>query len=175
MGTGGVSIFAVQLAKRLGAGVIATTSSDEKRDFLLRLGADQTLNYTEDADWGASVKRLTGGAGVDRVVEVGGVGTFTNSLEAVARGGEVVLIGYLTGNDNRIEFARLRGSGAIMRPIAVGDRANLESLVRAISASKLVPVIDRTFPFEHATQAFERLRDRLHVGKIVIKVGGELA
>ncbi|MES2722281.1 MAG: NAD(P)-dependent alcohol dehydrogenase [Pseudomonadota bacterium] len=172
LGTGGVSIFALQLAKAAGARVIATTSSASKGERLRALGADEVVNYAEIADWGRHVKKdLTGGLGVDCVVEVGGPATVTQSLTAVRWGGEVVLIGFLTQDNPGIDYFHLKGSGAVVRAIGVGDRAALEDLVRTVSNTGIKPVIDRVFGFGEARRAFEHLQAARHVGKIVIKVG----
>lgn len=172
LGTGGVSIFAVQLAKGMGARVIATTSSAAKAERLRELGADAVVNYAEVPEWGHHVrKELTGGAGVDCVVEVGGPATINQSLKAVRPGGEVVLIGFLSEDNPGIDYFALKGSNAVVRSIGVGDRAALEDLVRAWSATGLTPVIDRVFPFEDAVAAFEHLQAARHIGKVVIAVG----
>lgn len=171
LGTGGVSIFAVQLAKRLGARVIATTSSDAKAGRLRALGADEVVNYSDVSDWGRYVKEaLTGGAGVDCVVEVGGPATVNESLRAVRWGGEVVLIGFLSKENPGIDYFHLKESGATVRAIGVGDRATLEALVRAWATSGLEPVIDHAFPFEDAPAAFRHLSAGGHVGKVVIRL-----
>lgn len=171
LGTGGVSIFAVQLAKAVGASVIGTTSSPEKAARLRDLGADQVLNYNEITDWGRHVKKaMTGGLGVDRVVEVGGPATISQSLRAVRPGGEVVLIGFLTEENPGVDYFLLKSSNAVVRSIGVGDRAALEDLVRAWSAAGLRPVVDRVFSFEDAGGAFSHLRAARHVGKVVISV-----
>ncbi len=173
LGTGGVSIFALQLAKAAGATVIATTSSAAKAERLKALGADQVVNYAEIAHWGRHVKTdLTGGQGVDCVVEVGGPATVTQSLTAVRWGGEVVLIGFLTQDNPGIDYFHLKGSGAVVRSIGVGDRAALEDVVRTVSRTGIKPVIDRVFAFGEARQAFEHLQAARHIGKIVIKVAG---
>ena len=173
LGTGGVSIFAVQLAKLLGATVIATTSSARKGEILKSLGADHVVNYGEIADWGVHVKKaLTGGMGVDCVVEVGGPGTVNQSLHAVRWGGEVVLIGFLTSDNPGIDYFHLKGSGATVRAIGAGDRATLQDLVRAVEGGRLLPVIDKTFDFADARAAFAHLQAAKHVGKVVIAVGG---
>jgi NADPH:quinone reductase-like Zn-dependent oxidoreductase len=169
LGTGGVSIFAVQLAKLLGATVIATTSSARKSEILKSLGADHVVNYAEVTDWGIHVKKvLTGGLGVDCVVEVGGPGTVNQSLHAVRWGGEVVLIGFLTNDNPGIDYFHLKGSGATVRAIGVGDRAALQDMVRAVNGGRLQPVIDKTFAFADAKAAFKHLQSAGHVGKIVI-------
>lgn len=173
LGTGGVSIFALQLAKAAGAHVIATTSSADKGERLKALGADAVVNYAEIADWGRHVKKdLTGSVGVDCVVEVGGPATVNQSLHAVRWGGEVVLIGFLTQDNPGIDYFHLKGSGATVRAIGVGDRAALEDLVRAVSQTGIKPVIDKVFAFDEARQAFEHLQAARHVGKIVINVAG---
>lgn len=171
LGTGGVSVFAVQLAKAVGATVIGTTSSGAKAERLKALGADHVVNYSEIADWGKHVKKsLTGGLGVDCVVEVGGPATVNQSLHAVRWGGEVVLIGFLTADNPGIDYFHLKGSGATVRSIGVGDRAALEDLVRAVTGSGIAPVVDKVFEFGAAKQAFEHLKSATHIGKIVVQV-----
>ncbi len=173
LGTGGVSIFAVQLAKALGATVIGTTSSAGKAERLRALGADHVINYSEIPLWGQHVKKeLTSGIGVDCVVEVGGPATVNESLHAVRWGGEVVLIGFLSQDNPGIDYFHLKGSGATVRSIGVGDRAAAEDLVRAVGGTGIKPVIDRVFAFGDARSAFERLRSGSHIGKIVINVSG---
>lgn len=170
LGSGGVSIFALQLAKTLGARVIATTSSAEKAERLRTLGADDIINYRTEPAWGARVRELTEGRGVDRVVEVGGPSTVNESLTAVARGGEVVLIGFLTSENPGIDYFDLKGSGATVRAVSVGDRPGLEALVRAVAGSGLEAVIDRVFPFEEVRDAFKHLQSGGHIGKIVVRI-----
>lgn len=173
LGTGGVSIFAVQLAKTLGATVIGTTSSAAKEERLKAIGADHVVNYSDIPEWGLHIKKkLTAGVGVDCVVEVGGPATVNESLRAVRWGGEVVLIGFLSSDNPGIDYFHLKGSGATVRSIGVGPRAALEDLVRAVSATGLKPVIDRIFSFGEARLAFEHLRSGRHIGKIVIDVAG---
>ncbi len=170
LGTGGVSIFALQLAKALGARVIATTSSAAKADRLRALGADEVIDYSKDAAWGETARALSGGAGVDRVVEVGGAGTIAQSLRAVALGGEIVLVGFLTDNTAGIDYFQLFGSNAVVRSVGVGDRANLEACVKAVSQAGCKPVIDRVFAFNDAKAAFAHLRSGKHIGKVVISL-----
>ena len=169
-GSGGVSIFALQLARAVGATVIATTSSAAKADQLKALGAAHVVNYAEDAQWGKSVRALTGGRGVDRVVEVGGPGTIAQSLRAVAVGGEIASIGFLSTENPGIDFFQLKISGASFRNISVGDRAGLLDLSRAVAATDLKPVIDRVFAFDQAKAAFSHLESGAHLGKVVIRV-----
>lgn len=170
LGSGGVSVFALQLAKVLGARVIATTSSPRKAETLRELGAEEVINYRSNPSWGEQVRDVTEGRGVDRVVEVGGPATIEQSLRAVAVGGEVTLIGFLSDDNPGVDYFLLRGRGATTRSITVGDRADLQDLVRAVAATGLTPVIDEVFEFEQAKSAFERLRDAKHVGKLVIRV-----
>ena len=171
-GSGGVSVFALQLARAVGATVIATTSSPAKADQLKALGAAEVVNYRDDPEWGRSVRALTGGRGVDRVVEVGGPGTFAQSLRAVAVGGEIASIGYLSTDNPGIDFFKLKTSGANFRNIGVGDRAALLDLTRAVAATGLRPIIDRVFAFGEAREAFAHLESGAHLGKVVIRCGG---
>jgi NADPH:quinone reductase-like Zn-dependent oxidoreductase len=170
LGSGGVSVFALQLAKLLGARVIATTSSNQKAQTLTALGADEVINYRDHSNWGAKVRELTEGRGVDRVIEVGGPATIDQSLRAVAIGGEVTLIGFLSEDNPGIDYFLLKGSGAITRSITVGDRTDTQELMRAVAATGLQPVIDEIFEFDNAAAAFERLHAAKHLGKLVIRV-----
>lgn len=142
----------------------------EQSETLQSLGADEVINYSEVPDWGERVRSLTDGRGVDRVVEVVGSATINQSLRAIASGEEVVLVGFLGEDKCGIDYSHLMGSGAIVRSISVGDRANLEDLVRAVSMSGLKPVIDRVFAFDDTKQAFSHLQSGRHIGKIVIRV-----
>lgn len=168
-GTGGVSTFALQLARAVGATVIATTSSAAKAEQLKALGASQVVNYAEDPAWGKTVRALTGGRGVDRVVEVGGPGTIGQSLRAVAVGGEIASIGFLSTENPGIDFFQLKLSGASFRNVTVGDRSALIELTRAVAATGLKPIIDRTYAFAQARDAFAHLDSGAHVGKVVIR------
>ena len=170
LGSGGVSLFALQLARAVGAQVIATTSSAAKVDQLKALGAAEVVNYADDPQWGKAVRALTGGRGVDRVVEVGGPGTIAQSLRAVALGGEIASIGFLSTENPGIDFFQLKGSGASFRNITVGDRAGLLEFTRAVAATGLKPVIDRVFAFDEAREAFSHLESGAHLGKVVIRV-----
>lgn len=168
-GSGGVSIFALQLARAVGAKVIATTSSDAKAHRLRDLGAAEIVNYASDAEWGRTVRALTGGRGVDRVVEVGGPGTIAQSLRAVAVEGEIASIGFLSTENPGIDFFQLKTSGANFRNITVGDRVGLLGLVRAVSTTGLKPILDRVFAFDEARAAFNHLEGGSHLGKIAIR------
>ena len=167
MGTGGVSIFALQFAKASGARVIATSSDDAKLARLREMGADETINYRTVPDWEKDVLRLTGGAGVDHVVEIGGAGTLNKSVASARVGGQVALIGVLTQGDFN-PIAVLMKS-VTLQGIFVGSRAMFEDMNRSISANGLRPVIDRTFSFGEVRQALQHLESGRHFGKIVIK------
>lgn len=168
LGTGGVSLFAVQLAKAMGAKVIATTSSDTKAQQLKALGADETINYKEQPEWSQQVRELTGGNGVNRIVEVGGAGTFGQSIKAIALGGQVSMVGAVAGFQGTVEVLPMFMSQARYHSIALGSRQDLEDLVRFIAEHKIRPVIDSRFPFDDAKAAFERLMTRNVFGKLVI-------
>jgi NADPH:quinone reductase-like Zn-dependent oxidoreductase len=169
LGTGGVSIFAVQIAKLFGARVIATSSSTEKIAKLKVLGADETINYRENEDWERSVLELTAGRGVDHVVEVGGAGTLPRSLASVRLGGHVAMIGALSGaasfNPTSVFMKAVRVQG-----IFVGSRLMLEDLTSAVRLAKLRPVIDRIFEFEEAREALKYMESGSHFGKIVVRI-----
>lgn len=168
LGTGGVSVFAVQFAKAAGARVISTSSSDEKLARIRALGATDGVNYKTTPEWGKAVQALTGGHGVDHVIEVGGGGTMDQSLTAVARGGQIHLIGVLT--QGQINPLRLLTRAITLRGVYVGSRDMFEAMNRAIVANGIKPVIDRTFGFEQAKEAYRHLESGSHFGKIVIKV-----
>lgn len=171
-GSGGVSIFALQLAKAVGARVIATTSTAEKGERLRALGADQVVNYREDPHWGERVRALSHG-GVDRIVEVGGPGTMAQSLRAIRPGGEIALIGFVSPEGGGINFFDLFMSGATFRHIAVGNREGLQALGRAVEMAGIKPVIDRVFDFDDAKAAFAHLISASHVGKVVVRCSPE--
>src|SRR5690606_22630987 len=145
-GTGGVSIFALQFAKLAGARVIATSSSDAKLAHLRELGADEVINYREDPDWGLTARRLTGGRGVDHVLDVGGPATLAQSMLATRVGGHVALIGVLTGVDGQLPLGLALGRQLRLQALVVGSRRQQQDMVRALEASTLRPVIDRHFP-----------------------------
>lgn len=170
LGSGGVSVFALQYAKAAGARVIATTSSSAKAERLKALGADEVINYREIPQWGATVRSLTADVGVDRVVEVGGPATIKQSLKAVAFHGEVVLVGFLGESGAALDYFDLMGAGASLRSTNVGDRAMLEDTVKATVTGQIKPVIDRVFSFAEARAAFEHLRSGQHFGKVVISL-----
>jgi NADPH:quinone reductase-like Zn-dependent oxidoreductase len=169
LGSGGVSLFALQFAKFYGARVIATTSSDEKAKQLTALGADEVVNYRAIPDWHTAVRKLTGGRGVDYVIEVGGAGTLQNSLKSVAVQGQISWVGVLAQGEPAISLAALRSAFATLQFVAVGSRAQFIAMNRAIEVNRLKPVIDRVFPFEEAVDAFRYYQAGKFFGKIVIK------
>jgi len=167
-GTGGVSIFALQFGLLAGTRVIATSSSDEKLDCVRALGAWQTINYVTTPDWADRALELTGGTGVDHVVEVGGSETTDQSIKAARPGGTVSLIGVLTGLEGRVDPHPVSFKGLRVQGIVVGSRAMYEEMNRAIAVNGLKPVIDRVFPFDQAREALRHLQGAGHVGKVVI-------
>ena len=167
LGTGGVSIFALQFARMLGARVIATSSSDHKLERARALGASDVINYRSTPEWGKRVRDLTGGTGVDHVVEVGGAGTLAQSLEAIRTSGRISLIGVLTGGDaNPIPILM---KSVTLQGIFVGSREMFEAMNRAIAFNGLKPIIDRVFPFAELPQALRHMESGAHFGKIVIR------
>ena len=168
LGTGGVSIFALQLAVLAGARAIITSSSDAKLERARGLGAAETINYRQVPDWGAKVKELTGGDGVDHVLEVGGAGTLAQSLQAVRNGGRVHLIGVLAGVATEIPITAIQMRRIRVEGVLVGSRASFEAMNRAVALHRLQPVIDRTFPLADTRAAFEHLASGNHFGKICI-------
>jgi len=167
-GTGGVSVFALQFAKLLGAHVIATSSSDEKLARVRELGADQTINYKTKPEWAREVKGLTGGRGADLIVEVGGSGTFDQSLRAVRLGGHVSMIGVLTGWADTVSTARIMALNIAVKGITVANRDDFEAMLRAMSQHRLRPVIGETLRFEEGADALRRMSTAAHFGKICL-------
>jgi NADPH:quinone reductase-like Zn-dependent oxidoreductase len=168
-GTGGVSLFAVQLAKALGARVIATTSNPQKAARLRELGADAVVDSSTSPDWGENVRALTGGRGVDRVVEVGGPGTLAQSVKAIAYGGQVSLVGALAGMVGGLDFMTMFLSQATFQPIATGSRRDLEDLCRVVEQHEIRPVIDSVFSFDDAKAGWSHYASRKVTGKVVIR------
>ena len=171
LGTGGVSIFALQFAKMMGAKVIITSSSDAKLERARQLGADETINYVKTPEWEQEVVRLTRGAGVDHVVEVGGAGTLARSIQSVGFRGCIALIGVLSGREGDTNPHGLMLKNASMVGVFVGSRAMFEQMNEAMAVNELHPVVDRVFPFADAADAYDWQREGKHFGKVVIKVG----
>jgi NADPH:quinone reductase-like Zn-dependent oxidoreductase len=169
-GTGGVSIFALQFAKLLGARVLGTSGSDEKLQRARQFGLDASVNYRSQPDWDKWVMEETGGRGADLVVEVGGSGTFARSLRAVRIGGVVAQIGVLTQSADNIEIPLLLHKQVNLRGIYVGSRADFEEMNRAIALHRLKPMVDQTFSFERMPDALRRMQSGAHFGKLVVQV-----
>jgi NADPH:quinone reductase-like Zn-dependent oxidoreductase len=167
-GTGGVSMFALQFAKAAGARVIATSSSDAKLERLKALGADHVINYRETPEWGRKAFELTGGRGVDEVVEIGGPGTLNQSIAACRAGGHISLVGVLTGLAGEVSTAALFSKNITLSGITVGSRAQQEQMVRALEANPIRPVISNRFPLADIAAAFELQGRQQHFGKIVL-------
>jgi NADPH:quinone reductase-like Zn-dependent oxidoreductase len=170
LGTGGVSVAALQIAKLFGAEVIATSSSDEKLGRMAALGAGHTINYREREDWDAAVLELTDGKGVDHVVEVGGAGTLGRSVSAAKIGGHVALIGALDGGGGDFSPTKVLMKAIRVQGIYVGSRSHFEDLNRAVSINRMKPVIDSVFGFDEAAAALEHMKSGSHFGKIIIKI-----
>lgn len=170
LGTGGVSVFAQQFCNIMGAKTIATSSSDAKLERMRALGAAETINYRTTPEWDARVVDLTDGIGVDRVVEVGGPGTLQRSINAVRVGGNIALIGVLTGVDGTVGPTGLMRKSITLRGIYVGSRQMFMDMNRAIAAHQIKPMIDEQFAFADARNAYHRMRSGQHFGKLVIDV-----
>ncbi|RCJ26985.1 NADPH:quinone oxidoreductase [Nostoc minutum NIES-26] len=170
LGTGGVSIFALQFAKIHGARAIVTSSSDEKLARAKQLGADETINYKTTPDWEKQVYALTNRTGVDRVVEVGGAGTFPKSLQAVRIGGQISYIGVLSGRGNEIDPTPILFKSLTVQGIYVGSREMFEAMNQAIAQHQLQPIIDRVFSFTEAREAYLYLKSAAHFGKVVVEI-----
>ena len=171
-GTGGVSLFALQFAKAAGARVIITSSSDEKLRRAQAMGADLTVNYHTTPDWGAHARRLTGGRGVDHVVEVGGGGTLEQSIEAVRFGGAIALIGRLSDSPSALAAPMIFSNNLRLFGVTVGSRAHFEDMARAIEVSDIHPVIEEIVPLEDAPTALQRAAAAGVFGKLVIDFRG---
>lgn len=169
-GTGGVSIFALQFAKMVGATVIATSSSDEKLARLSAMGADSVINYKQQANWGETALELTGGRGVDHVVEVGGPATLEQSMIASRVGGHISVIGILTGLGGDLNIVTALIKQLRLQGVLVGNRAQQQEMVRAIDANRMRPVVDKVFPLEEIVAAFKYQESNRHFGKICLQM-----
>jgi NADPH:quinone reductase-like Zn-dependent oxidoreductase len=167
-GTGGVSLFALQFAKMLGARVICTSSSDEKLLRARTLGADETINYLSTPEWGKTARTIADGIGVDHVVEVGGQRTLPQSLRAVRPGGTISMIGVLAGSQLDISLGLIVTRHIRLQGITVGSGDDFRTMVRAISQQGMRPVVDRVYGFEQLHQALQHLASGKHFGKICI-------
>lgn len=170
LGTGGVAIWALKIAKAAGARVAITSSSDEKLDLARKLGADITINYSANPDWEAELMKQTGGAGADIIVETGGQGTLAKSIGAAAVNARIVLVAVGSADGPLPNYGGIIGKNIVIKGIAAGSRAMLVRLVRAVEANGITPEIDRVFPFGEAAVALSYLKGGSHVGKVMIKV-----
>ena len=171
LGTGGVSMWALQLAKAAGLRAIITSSSDEKLVRARSLGAPATINYKTTPEWQDKVLRLTDGQGVDLVLEVGGQGTLTRSISCARMGGTIAIIGGVSGFGGELNPFALIGGSKRLSGIFVGSRSMFEDLNKFLNVTGIHPVIDRVFPFEQAAAAYKYLESASHFGKVVIAVG----
>lgn len=169
-GSGGVSIFALQFAKAAGASVIATSSSGEKLERLRDLGADHLINYREVQAWGAKVLELTGGRGVDCVVEIGGAGTLDQSMVATRIGGHIALIGVLTGFAGPVQTGLLMARNLRVQGLTVGSRQHQLDMIAGIESNGIRPKISDTFPLERLADAFRHQESGGHFGKIAVEI-----
>jgi NADPH:quinone reductase-like Zn-dependent oxidoreductase len=168
-GTGGVSLFALQIARIHGARVIITSSSDEKLERAHALGASAGVNYRLTPDWGTAVRKLTGNVGVDHVVEVGGAGTFDQSVKALRPGGTLSLIGVLAAPAS-VNLVPVLMQNIRVQGVVVGSGEMTADLVRAIEVNALKPVIEKTYAFDEVRAAFAYLESGRHFGKICIRI-----
>ena len=169
LGTGGVSIWALQIARMMGATVAITSSADDKLERARGLGAAFAINYRAQPNWGRAVRDWTGGRGVDHVVEVGGPGTLGQSIEAVRVGGHISLIGVLTGASGEVPTAALMAKQARLQGLIVGSRREQQDFVRALDGGTIRPVVDRRFPLERLADAFRFEESGDHFGKIGVE------
>jgi NADPH:quinone reductase-like Zn-dependent oxidoreductase len=170
LGTGGVSIFALQIGKMTGARVIITSSSDAKLERARSLGADDCINYKTTPSWEERVLELTDGQGADQVIDTGGVGTLPKSYLAVGPGGTVSVIGVMTRPDGDLSPYPLMTKSAMVRGVFVGFREHFEGLMKAVAVNRLRPIVDKTFPFDAAPDAYRYLKSAQHFGKVVITI-----
>ncbi len=170
-GTGGVSLFALQFAKAAGATAIAIGSTPEKQERLRELGADHVFDRIATPEWGEAVLELTGGLGVEHVIEVGGPNTLAQSFKAARTGGHIAIIGAVAGFDvDTMPFAVVQAKRLCLQAVTVGSRRDQIEMVRAIEAHDIHPVIDRVFPLHALEDAIVHMRSGQQVGKICIEI-----
>jgi NADPH:quinone reductase-like Zn-dependent oxidoreductase len=169
-GTGGVSIFALQFAKSIGAKVIATSSSDEKIKKLKTLGADYCINYKQNSKWSEEVLSYTKGQGVDHVIEVGGPETLGESINSVKVAGHISVIGILSGLQGNLDFVNALLKQVTLQGVLVGSRTHQERMIAYINQVKFFPIIDRVFELEDIVSAFQYQETNQHIGKICLKI-----
>lgn len=170
-GTGGVSIFGLQFARALGAEVIITSSADDKLAKAVALGASHAINYRSEPSWGKAVRTLTGGRGADHILEVGGAKTLEQSMAAVRYGGEISVIGVLSGATQNLNIVPILMHQLRIQGIYVGSSEMLQNMMRALQVHRIHPQVDRLFDFDEAPEALRYLKAGKHFGKIVIRIG----
>jgi NADPH:quinone reductase-like Zn-dependent oxidoreductase len=170
LGTGSVSLFALQFAKAAGARVIATSSDEEKLERLKSLGADDVINYKAVPEWGRKARELTHGRGVDHVIEVGGPATLAQSIAACRTGGHIALIGVLTGFAADVSIPAVFSNQIRISGISIGSRADQEDMIRAIEVNGIKPVVDRRFPLRDIAAAFTHYGAQKHFGKVCLEL-----
>jgi NADPH:quinone reductase-like Zn-dependent oxidoreductase len=170
-GSGGVSVFALQLAKAAGARVLMTSSSADKAARLRELGAEEVIDYRADLAWGERAKALTGGRGVDLVVDVGGQATFDQSSAALRYGGTMSILGVLTGARGEVNLHAVFHRRQTVHGVYVGSVSMFERFVAALDRTGIRPVVDRVFAFDDARAAWEHLASAQHFGKVVVNCG----
>lgn len=170
LGTGGVAIFALQFAKAMGATAIITSSSDGKLERARTMGADFTVNYKSDPNWGEAVRKWTGKRGVDHVLEIGGPGTLPQSITACRVGGHISMIGILTGITGEVPTLAMMAKQIKLQGIIVGSRRHQQEMVRGLDAMGVRPVIDKTFPLSGLADAFRHEEQAQHFGKICVEM-----
>jgi NADPH:quinone reductase-like Zn-dependent oxidoreductase len=169
-GTGGVALFGLQIARMFNARVLAITSSDEKAERLKAMGASAVINYRECPDWDREILALTDGVGVDKVVEIGGDATIVRSAAATSIGGEIGLVGFVTGFGGGLPPMAILQRSLKIAGMAVGPRTSFEALLKAMEVNEVRPVLDHIFPFSEYGEAYRRLASGNHVGKIIVEV-----
>lgn len=170
LGTGGVSLFALQLGLAMGARVIITSSSDEKLKRAMELGAHATVNYRQKENWSREVRRLTAMRGADLIIETGGAGTLDHSIKSVRPFGTIALIGVLAGGAGAVNLIPVLMQNLRIQGVVVGSRADLEEMIQALELHRIKPVVDRVFEFDQTAEAFEFLSAGKHFGKVVIRL-----
>lgn len=170
LGTGGVAVFALQMAKAMGAIAIVTSSSDAKLERALSMGADYTVNYKTDSAWGDTVRKWTGKRGVDHVLEIGGPGTLPQSIAAARVGGHIAMIGILTGISGEVPTLAMMAKQIKLQGIIVGSRRHQQEMVRGLEAMGIRPVLDKTFPLTDLADAFRYEEKAQHFGKICVEM-----
>ncbi len=168
-GSGGVALFALQFARLMGAHVTVISSSDEKIERLVAMGAHATVNYRRTPDWARATREITGGRGYDQIVEVGGEKTLPQSLRCIRPGGTISMIGVLSGAAMQASLGHVVTRQVRLQGVTVGARDDFEQMCRAIAQHGVVPVVDRVFAFDELLPAFERLKSGTQFGKICIR------